>query len=273
VRRALLILAGAAGVSAPAAAAPGALDWRPLQPGLEYAVVTPPGPRSFAIDDAVHVVRIDPSRARLEAVMAGAGDRRPRPAGQWCRERGLAAAINLGMYREDNRTNSGYARDGAYVNNPRWAEKYKAALAFGPTRPSAPPAFMADLDEPGDRARLADYRTVVQNLRLIRGGQGMWTAQPRRWSEAAVAVDERGRVLFVFSRYPRSMKDFNDLLLSLPLGVVAAMHVEGGPEASLSIHAGGVNLDLHGSYETGFNENDAESRQWPIPNVLGVRRR
>jgi hypothetical protein len=56
-------------------------------------------------------------------------------------------------------------------------------------------------------------------------------------------------------------------------GIDAAMHVEGGPEASLSIHAGGVNLDLNGSYETDFNENDDERRQWPIPNVLGVQRR
>jgi len=47
---------------------------------------------------------------------------------------------------------------------------------------------------------------------------------------------------------------------------------EGGPEASLSIHAGGVDLDLNGSYETGFNENDDEISQWPIPNVFAVAR-
>ena len=61
--------------------------------------------------------------------------------------------------------------------------------------------------------------------------------------------------------------------LALPLGITAAMHVEGGPEASLSIHAGGLDLDLNGSYETGFNENDDEKAQWPIPNLLAVVRR
>ncbi len=80
------------------------------------------------------------------------------------------------------------------------------------------------------------------------------------------------RVLFFFSRYPHSIKALNNILLSLPLGITAAMHVEGGPEASLSIHGGGVNLDLNGSYETGFNENDGARHQWPIPNVLAVRR-
>jgi hypothetical protein len=69
------------------------------------------------------------------------------------------------------------------------------------------------------------------------------------------------------------MKELNDKLLALPIGLTAAMHVEGGPEASLSIHAGGVDLDLNGSYETGFNENDDEKTQWPIPNVLAVPRR
>jgi hypothetical protein len=100
----------------------------------------------------------------------------------------------------------------------------------------------------------------------------VWAQQDRRWSEAAVAVDGAGRVLFIFSRRPYAMRELNDRLLALPLGITAAMHVEGGPEASLSIHAGGVDLDLNGSYETGFNENDDEISQWPIPNVLAVAR-
>jgi len=58
----------------------------------------------------------------------------------------------------------------------------------------------------------------------------------------------------------------------LPLGIERAMHVEGGPEASLSIHTASLTLDLNGSYETGFREDDQERHQWPIPNVLGVAR-
>jgi hypothetical protein len=69
-----------------------------------------------------------------------------------------------------------------------------------------------------------------------------------------------------------SMREFNTRLLATGLDVVRAMHVEGGPEASLSIHAGGIDLDLAGSYETGFVENDDNHRQWLVPNVLGVRR-
>jgi hypothetical protein len=79
--------------------------------------------------------------------------------------------------------------------------------------------------------------------------------------------------LFLFSRTPYSMADFNRRLLALPLGVQRAMHVEGGPEASLSIHAAGVDEDHFGSYETGFVDDDSNAAAWAIPNVLGVAAR
>jgi len=66
------------------------------------------------------------------------------------------------------------------------------------------------------------------------------------------------------------MFHFNRRLLALPLDIVSAMHVEGGPEASLSIRAPGVRLDLAGSFETAFRENDGNAEQWALPNVIGV---
>lgn len=257
--------------AAPAPADMPSLHWKTLRPGLEYTVVSEGAKGATSDAERLHVVRIDPARAPLQAVMASAGDRKARTAAEWCRERRLAVAINLGMYQADRITNVGHAHAPGHVNNAHWVAKYKSALAFGPTRAGLPPAVMLDLDTPGARKRLAEYGTVVQNLRLIRApGRGVWSKQDRRWSEAAVATDTAGRVLFLFSRRPYSMRELNEILLALPLGIVTAMHVEGGPEASLSIHAGGIDLDLNGSFETGFNENDDEKAQWPIPNVLGV---
>ena len=249
--------------------------WQPLQPGVDYAVLDlrdeGSGP---AVDSRLHVVRIDPARAPVVAAVASSGDHRQRTAAQWCGDRSLAVAINLGMYREDKLTNVGHAHMPGHANNATWSKSYKSALAFAPTSKALPAAVMVDLDADGAMERLAPYGAVVQNLRLIRApGQGVWGKQARRWSEAAVAVDKQGHVLFIFSRHPYSMQDLNAKLLALPLGITNAMHVEGGPEASLSIHAGGVDLDLNGSYETGSNENDGEQAQWPIPNVLGVARK
>ena len=277
VPRAVLGLAGLLGSlafsSTPRAATD--LPWKVLEPGIEYATAQAPGPLplSLAIDDHIHLVRVDPKVRTVEAVMAGAGDGRARTAAQWCRERHLAVAINMGMFQTDRRTNTGYARSPKYVNNGHWAGKYKAALGFGALKAGAPPLVMADLDDPAAKPRLADYGTVIQNLRLIKAGRSVWEQQERRWSEAAVAVDRQGRLVFIFSRYPYTMKELTDILLALPLEIESAMHMDGGPPASLSIHAGGVDLDLNGSYETGALESDAVPAQSPIPNVLGVRRR
>jgi Phosphodiester glycosidase len=275
LRGGVAALAGLGGLVLLEANARGAapIQWTGLEPGIEYATVTPPGPKELQIDPRLHIVRIDPGKRRLEAAMAGEHGGKPQPAGAWCRERRLAVAINMGMYETDERTNTGYARKDHYVNHGHWGAKYRTALGFAPSKPGAPPVLMADLDKPGEQERLADYGTVIQNLRLIRAGHNMWTKADRRWSEAAVGVDKQGRVLFIFCRYPHAMKELNDILLALPLELETAMHVEGGPEASLSIHAGKVNVDLNGSYETGFVENDGEQKQWRIPNVLGVRSR
>ena len=69
------------------------------------------------------------------------------------------------------------------------------------------------------------------------------------------------------------MAEWNRRVLALPLHVTAAMHVEGGPEASLSLCTATPPLHLSGSFETGFWPDDSNKRQWPIPNVLGVLRR
>ncbi len=259
-------------LSASSLAAGPDLAWQALQPGVEYTVIGG-STAGLGSDERLYVVRIEPGRAPLVAAMAKAGDGKPRTAAEWCRERKLAVAINLGMYREDHLTNVGHAHVPGHANNPSWSKSYKSALAFTPIRKAMPAAVMVDLDAPDAMERLSAYGAVVQNLRLIRApGQGVWGKQDRRWSEAAVGVDQRGRVLFIFTRRPYAMQELNAKLLALPLAITHAMHVEGGPEASLSIHAGGVDLDLNGSYETGFNESDGEPAQWPIPNVLGVAR-
>jgi hypothetical protein len=266
--RSLVATALIVALPAPVAAARPAPAWRQLAPGVEYAALLPDGQSSPHA--AFHVVRVDPNRARLRAVMASAIDQKPRTAGAWSDAEHLVAAINLGMFLDDGLSNVGYARSGAHVNHGRWVKSYQSALVIGPRKPGLPAAAIVDLDSPGARERLADFETVIQNLRLIRApGRNAWKPGARRWSEAAVALDGAGRILFVFCRAPHSMDEFNRTLLALPLDVAAAMHVEGGPEASLSVR-GPLHIDLDGSFETGFNETESVRAQWPIPNVLGV---
>ncbi len=69
------------------------------------------------------------------------------------------------------------------------------------------------------------------------------------------------------------MHDLNQELLSAGIGLVAAQHLEGGPEAQLYLHVGKVEFEMFGSYETSFREDDRNSAPWPIPNILGIRPR
>lgn len=248
-------------------------EWRVLQPGLEYTRLKLDAAGKGAAFD-LHVVRIDPRVARLRAVLASELDGQKRTAVRWAKEHDLAVTTNLGMFNLENHAeHTGFLRHGEHTNSARWVKDYQSVLAFDPRDEKQPPAVVLDLDAPGARERLDGYRTVVQNLRLIKGpGRSVWRDNRRKWSEVLLADDEAGRILLVFSRTPVSMPELNRMLLASSLGIQRAMHLEGGPEASLSIHAGGLELDLCGSYESGFFENDSNARQWPIPNVLGVER-
>jgi hypothetical protein len=242
------------------------VSWRVIQTGVELATIDP-GPTPSGERERLYVVRITPASAQITVALASEAKTEPKTAAEWCKRDRLAVAINAGMFQSDDRSNVGYLRHGRHLNNARWND-YQSVLAVDGARSS-----WIDRDGGGATQDLSGYAIVVQNLRLIsKRRKNVWAQSPRMWSEAAVATDSRGRLMFLFSRAPYTMHDFNEMLLKLPLDIAGAMHVEGGPEASLSIHVPGLDLDLAGSYETGFLPNDSNHAQWPIPNVIGVVR-
>ena len=104
-------------------------------------------------------------------------------------------------------------------------------------------------------------------------GRNVWRQSARIWSIASLAQDNEGRLLLLHLRSPLSVHDFVNALRRLPLSIVRAMYLEGGPEATLYAAGGGVEIERFGSYETGFNENDDNASAWPLPNVPGVAAR
>ena len=247
------------------------VSWRVIQPGVEFASISS-GNKASGESAGLYIVRVTPARAKLTVALASETKTGPRTAAEWCRTSGLAVAINAGMFQSDQLSNVGYLRHGKHYNNRRW-NGYRTVLALNPLDSSLPRVLWIDREQSNPSQEVVRYDIVVQNLRLIaRSRKSAWSQSEKRWSEAALATDSQGRLLFLFSRAPYSMHDFNDVLMKLPLDIAGAMHLEGGPEASLSIHVEGLDLDLAGSYETGFWPDDSNQRQWPIPNVLGVLR-
>jgi len=245
-------------------------DWNELEPGLELAQFqSPQAPASG--DGVITVLRIDPTLWDMNLFSSNQlGVPSNRSVGQWCHDYGLVAAINAGMFATDHRTHVGYMRNGDYVNSPD-VNKYQSVAAFSPRREGLLPFRIFDLDEIAIAAINEDYTVVIQNLRMIkRPGQNRWEQQDKQWSEAALGEDKFGRPLFIFCRSAYSIYDFNQILLSLPLDLECAQHLEGGPEAQFYLRHPKIELDYVGSFETGFAESDSNHIAWPVPNVIGI---
>ena len=124
-------------------------------------------------------------------------------------------------------------------------------MAFDPKKGKDIPSFrIFDLDASGVTMQsiLDDYNSAIQNLRLIKKpGINVWQQQDREWSEAAIGEDKEGRILFIFSRSSFSMYDFNKELLQSGIGIVAAQHLEGGPEAQFYLKINDFKIDMCGS--------------------------
>ncbi len=240
--------------------------WTALGPGVEYSK-RPFDPKQPLV--LLHVVRVDPEKAELTLGIASR-EGHAGTAGEWADSLHLVAVVNAGMFDTGNRLGHvGRLVDGKHVNQGDY-NAYQSALLIHPKKPGLPKAQVVDLDEKGAKELAAQYETVSQNLRLVKGpGVSVWKPNGRSWSETAVAQDQQGRILFLYLREGYPMADFNRLLLASDLGVVRAMHMEGGPEASLSLR-GKLKADFCGSYETGFWPNDSNEKQWELPNVLGV---
>ena len=250
--------------------------WTQLAPGMDVGTFAVKNPRQI-MDSRIIILRID--LKFWEPVLIGKSwndDFANQTVRQWCESLKLTAAINAGMFGTNHTTHVGYLRSKGHVNSSH-VNKYMSVAAFGPKKGKGLPKFrIFDLDHPGVTMGkiLKDYSSVVQNLRLIkRPGENRWPQQDKMWSEAALGEDSAGRLLFRFTRSPFTMYDFNQGLLSLGIGIVAAQHLEGGPEAQLYVRIGNISQEMFGSYETTFKESDNNTSAWRVPNVIGVRPR
>lgn len=248
--------------------------WQKLDRGMELTYVTF-SPASDYGDSRIAVIRVDPDYWSLHLSLAPSEDRHERKtAKEWSQDEGYALVINAGMYHRNNRHDGFLQYRNRIVNSE--TNHYQSILAIHPRKADVSRFSLIDLDHPSVTIETLreQYESLLQNLRLVRHpGENRWSQQSRRWSEAALGEDKKGRMLFIFARSPLSMFDFNRILLKSNIGLIAAQHLEGGPPAQLYVHVNGEEHEWFGSYETGVKEDDDMDTPWGIPNVLGLRRR
>ena len=233
--------------------------------------------KSVVGDSLITILKIDPKQWELDIVTeAETGDKNNKTAKQWSKGHDLVAVINAGMYAADYSKHIGYMQTKRHLNSKQ-INKYQSVAAFNPKSGSRVPEFQIfDLDEDDISIEniLKDYSSVVQNLRLIKKpGENRWSKQEKMWSEAALGEDTDGNILFIFSRSPFTMHELNTELLNLDVKLVAAQHLEGGPEAQLYFKVGELEQEMFGSFKTSFFEKDSNVIAWPVPNVIGVRKK
>ncbi len=248
------------------------LHWKKLVPGLEYTEA-PSFIRCTNIgDNLIRIVRADMKKLKLRLLCAGQLNIETLKADAWCERYGMLAVINASMYGSDMFSSTGFMKNGNYFNNKRFNKAYKAIVVFDPPDDSLPYFQIVDTGcRPDWKALVKRYRVAAQGLRMIDCNRAnRWSRQKKYWSTACIGEDGRGRVLFIHSRTPYMVSDLNRILLSLPLNIRTVMYVEGGPESSLYVRAGGREIRSFGSYETGFNENDDNNDYWSIPNVIAI---
>lgn len=248
-------------------------QWQQLERGLELGKFVSPQ-RSDTGDSIIRVLRIDPQHFELQLMNASATEKgRGLTARDWCRQHGLTAAVNASMYQQDYKTSVSLMRTRKHVNNARLS-KDMAILAFDRLRSDVPAVKIIDRecdDFSGWRDR---YGTLVQSIRMLScTGRNVWSPQPRKWSTAAIAVDQLGRVLFIHVRSLYSTHDLINILQQLPLEIERALYTEGGPQAQLFVNGGGQELEFVGRVESGLSDASVVSIATPIPNVIGIVRK
>ena len=266
-------------------------DWLILKNGLSVGKFKPieePSKgktvrQSLGTDYPLIVVRIDPEHHKFN-LLTRSETEDIQPIDAWVKKYNQILCINAGMFQTDYSTNTGFMKNDKHINNGARTSSYHATFVFNRPEIAKVDTPFADIVDTGKGckesfSRLDSYHSAIQGLRMLDcNGKNRWNYSydesdglVNMWSEASLAIDQQGNVLLIHSRTPYAVKDFNKIISEHPkIRVKQAMHLEGGPEASLYIQHGGKELLAVGSFETGFNRNDRNHQAWEIPNVLCV---
>ena len=247
--------------------------WTQIDEGLHYCDFSSPI-KSNTGDSKILIIRVDPKiyHFRLLSSSEVSPGSTSLNVKEWADRYKLIAVINAGMFQTDLKSNVGYMKNYGHMNNPRIHKTYASVFAFNPKKAELPPAMVFDTDVKDTKEIISEYQTVIQNLRLIkRPGLIRWVQQEKKWSEAALGQDQDGNILFIFSGSPYTMYELSKALLSLPIKLECAMHLEGGPAASIYLRHKNVEFARAGRHElASIVVGDMNNEFLPIPNVIGL---
>lgn len=263
------------------------IEWQPVGKGMEVGTAVIYESRARQRDAVFVFVRIVPEEHKFALAMASHAGK-PRSFADWSSLSNLKAGVNASMYLPDNITSTGYMRDSGSVNNAKVGNRLGAFFAAGRRDKKLPHATVVEKDKPGWREIIDDYDLVVQNYRLISGdGRILWPTGGPEHSIAALAVDDRGRILFILCQEPLTAVRFAFYLRSFPLGLGPVLYVEGGAQAGVFVRLDDNDKPRHLPGASAIAVDGGVVHVWKgrqsllnlkgnphaaLPNIIGVKR-
>ncbi len=250
------------------------LKWITLEKGLQFGEFKAKS-ESVLGDSIVRILRINPKYFSFHLANASAkGEGVNLSVRQWAKKYKFVASINASMYQRDHLRSISFMRSGAHVNNPRLS-RHKTILAFNPIKSDDGKVKLFDRECDSIKQMKQDFHVLVQSIRMIScTGKNVWKQQKGKWSTAAIAADKDGNILFIHVRALYTTHDLINILIALPINIRSAMYVEGGPQAQLFIRGGeDKEFNLLGRYRLRLSQNIITKYGWPVPNVIGIKKR
>ena len=103
--------------------------WKQVAPGMDLQNLTAKN-QSTSVDSHITILRIDPDLWELVFMgISQTGETLGKTAHEWCKNYKLTAAINAGMYADNNKTHVGYLRSKDHVNNSH-VNNYQSCLLY-----------------------------------------------------------------------------------------------------------------------------------------------
>lgn len=255
---------------------PNYANWTTLTKGMEYREINAPK-KSFIGDSKLAILRMDPSQFQFDLFTATQHDSIPKSVQKWSDSFHLMVAFNAGMYDLNQPLISrAYLQNGKHLNNGQLLEDFNLMMALGPKpKRQRSNIEVLDLTCANWEQEKNNFKGFAQGLRMIdcNASPMYWKKKIQSCSMLVAAEDQKGWFYLIFTRSPYTHNQMIDFMKQMPGGLHDAIYLEGGPETSLLINVNGHHIKKVGSWVSTTWESDANKHFWPLPNIVGVRKK
>lgn len=255
---------------------PNYANWTTLTKGMEYREIAAPK-KSFIGDSKLAILRMDPSQFQFDLFTATQHDSIPKSVQKWSDSFHLMVAFNAGMYDLNKPLISrAYLQNGKHLNNGQLLEDFNLMMALGPKpKRQRSNIEVLDLTCANWEQEKNNFKGFAQGLRMIdcNASPMYWKKKIQSCSMLVAAEDQKGWFYLIFTRSPYTHNQMIDFMKQMPGGLHDAIYLEGGPETSLLINVNGHHIKKVGSWVSTTWESDANKHFWPLPNIVGVRKK